>query len=137
MARFCTYFTEDPYTPCMSFAEPGKYRCAQHRKKPRAGRPGDMTQAIRASVLARDHGKCVKCGQPATEVNHIVPFGKFPPDEKWRANLPSNLESLCMHDHAVITARQRQDDIIIDDPNDTSTSARNRKKKRLRKQGRY
>lgn len=87
--------------------------------------------------MQRDGWKCVQCGQQATEVNHIVPFSVFPPDEKWKANLPSNLESLCLKHHAIITARQRKEFIVLDDPNDTSTSARNRKKKRRRKQGFY
>ena len=121
----------------MNVAVKGTYRCQEHPKKARPGRAGDMTSAIRQSVLARDNYKCVECGQPATEVNHIIPFASFPPDEKARANSLTNLESLCMKDHAVKTAKQRKDWIIVADPADFSTSARNRKKKRMRKRGFY
>lgn len=136
MARLCTYFDENPYTPCMNLAVKGTYRCPEHPKtKPH--REGDMTNAVRESVMARDHHKCVECGQPATEVNHIVPFSRFAPDEKWKANMPTNLEALCLKHHAIKTAHQRKEDIVLADPNDTSTSARNRKKQRRRKQGFY
>lgn len=137
MARYCTFYTENPYEPCMNVAVKGTYRCQEHPNKARPGRAGDMTSAIRQSVLARDNYKCVECGQPATEVNHIIPFASFPPEEKARANSLTNLESLCMKDHAVKTAKQRKDWIIVDDPDDFSTSARNRKKKRMRKRGFY
>ena len=136
MARYCTYYTENPYTPCMNIAVKGTYRCPEHPKtKPH--RSGDMTAATRQSVLMRDNYKCVECGQPADEVNHIVPFARFSEEEKWKANMPSNLESLCLKHHAIKTAQQRKEDIVLDDPNDRSTSARNRKKKRRRKQGFY
>lgn len=121
----------------MNIAVKGAYRCEEHPKQLPPGREGDMTSAVRASILARDNYKCVKCGGKATEVNHIVPFGKFPPDEKWKANLPGNLESLCIKDHAVITRKQRRDNIQPNESYDFSTSARNRKKKRRRKQGFY
>jgi 5-methylcytosine-specific restriction endonuclease McrA len=85
--------------------------------------------------MARDKHSCVKCGQPASEVNHIKQLSLFPLDERWKANLPSNLEALCLKHHAIITAQQRKDAIVLDDPDDTSTSARNRKKKRMRKAG--
>lgn len=94
-----------------------------------------MTASVREAVMRRDDRRCVKCGQPATEVNHIVPFSEFGPGEKWQANVMSNLEALCLKHHAIETAKQRKNAIILDDPDDRSTSARNRKKKRRRKSG--
>ena len=137
MARFCTYFTEDPYEPCLNLAVKGTYRCEEHPKKQPPGRSGDMTSKVRASILARDNYKCVKCGGPAVEVHHIVAFGTFSPENQHKANLPDNLESLCIACHAVETKRQRIEGIQPDDTFDFSTSARNRKKKRRRKQGYY
>lgn len=136
MSRFCTFYTENPYTPCMNIAVKGTYRCEQHPKV-FTHREGDMTASVRASVMARDGYRCVQCGQEATEVNHIKPHYLFPPDEILKANLPSNLESLCLKCHAIVTAKQRKDMIVLDDAHDTTTSARNRKKKRRRKQGFY
>ena len=118
----------------MNVVPHGSYRCPEHTKQ-KPHRSGDMTAAVREAVMARDDRKCVRCGQPATEVNHIIPFAEFPEDEKWRANMPDNLEALCLKHHAVETARQRKDWIVLDDPDDRSTTARNRKKKRRRKQG--
>lgn len=118
----------------MEIAVKGTYRCAKHPKV-FARREGDMTSKVRESIMARDNYSCVKCGQPATEVNHIVPHSSFEPENYHKANMPSNLEALCLKCHAVITAKQRKNMIVLDDVNDTSTSARNRKKKRRRKQG--
>lgn len=94
-----------------------------------------MTSKVRASILARDNYKCVRCGGPAVEVHHIVAFGTFSPENQHKAHLPDNLESLCMSCHAVETKKQRIAGIQPDDTFDFSTSARNRKKKRRRKQG--
>lgn len=51
--------------------------------------------SIRRTVLARDGGRCVLCGQPATDVDHIDRLG--PHD-------PTNLRSLCHHCHALRTS---------------------------------
>lgn len=135
MAKFCTFYSENPYEPCLNLAVKGTYRCEEHPKVQPPGRSGDMTSKVRASILARDNHKCVRCGGPATEVNHIIPFSTFSPESQPKANLPDNLESLCMSCHAVETKKQRIAGIQPDDTFDFSTSARNRKKKRRRKQG--
>lgn len=135
MARFCTYFTENPYEPCTNIALKGTYRCAEHPQEYNPGRQGDMTEAMRRSILERDNHKCVKCGARAEEVNHIVAFSSFAPEDKWKANMASNLESLCRSCHKEITNEQRREWIVVDDMYDFSTSARNRKKKRRRKYG--
>ena len=135
MARYCNWSTETPkFERCLNLAEPGGYRCSEHQIKKRK-RTGDMTTAAKDAVRQRDGNVCAQCGQPAHEVDHILELDEFAPDDKWKANLPSNLQLLCFHHHAVKTARYRKEKIDLGDPDDTSTSARNRKKKRRRQQG--
>lgn len=137
MARYCTWSTETPrFERCLNLAEPGGYRCSEHQVKKKK-RIGDLTTQAKEAVRQRDGYRCVRCGAPAHEVNHIQELSSFAPEDKWRANLPSNLETLCFQHHAQETARYRKEQIILDDPDDTSTSARNRKRKRMRKQGFY
>lgn len=51
-------------------------------------------RAIRAAAWRRDDGKCVHCGNPATEVHHA----RYP--EPWGAfDTPGNLESVCHECH--------------------------------------
>lgn len=135
MARYCNWSTETPrFERCLNLAEPGGYRCSEHLIK-KQKRQGDLETAVKEAVRQRDNYKCVICGSPAKEVDHIDELASFEPEDKWRANLPSNLQTLCFHHHAVKTARFRKEAIVLDDPDDTSTTARNRKKKRRRKQG--
>src|SRR5699024_10878276 len=111
MSKFCTFYSENPYEPCLNLAVKGTYSCEEHPKKQPPGRSSDMTAKVRASILARDNHKCVRCGAPASEVNHIIPFGTFflayPP----QANLPDYIESLFLSYHAVETMRQRKEGI--------------------------
>lgn len=56
-------------------------------------------KTIRAAVLRRDHGCCVDCGAPATQVDHVKP-------RAWGgADTPENLQSVCTHHHQLRTAR--------------------------------
>ena len=137
MARYCTWSTETPsFERCLNIAEPGGYRCSEHIvKKPR--RKGDLATQVKNSIRQRDGGVCAVCGSPANEVDHIVELNEFAPDDKWKANLPGNLQLLCFHHHTLKTVQYGKTQISIDDPDDTSTSARNRKKKRRRQQGFY
>lgn len=52
---------------------------------------------IRQTVLKRDGGVCVFCGNPANQVDHIFPDGPHVPD---------NLRSLCQHCHMARTQQQ-------------------------------
>nr|DAX21639.1 MAG TPA: HNH endonuclease [Caudoviricetes sp.] len=52
---------------------------------------------IRRTVLRRDGGLCVFCGNPANQVDHIIPDGPHVPD---------NLRALCHHCHMVRTQQQ-------------------------------
>jgi 5-methylcytosine-specific restriction endonuclease McrA len=105
--------------------------------KEKVKRQGDLDTAAKNAIRDRFGRKCAICGQFAIEVDHIVEMAEFAPEDKWRANLPSNLQLLCFQHHAEKTAKYRRDKIVLDDPDDTSTSARNRKKKRRRKNGIY
>lgn len=49
--------------------------------------------SIRKKVLERDNYKCVKCGQPAQEVHHLIPLSKG------GTTTLSNLISLCKDCH--------------------------------------
>lgn len=53
--------------------------------------------ALRARVLERDGGRCVVCGGPANQVDHVDPSG---PHELW------NLRALCRTCHMRRTQAQ-------------------------------
>lgn len=52
---------------------------------------------IRDRVLTRDAHRCVFCGAPANQVDHIFPDGP---------HVPENLRSLCQHCHMQRTQQQ-------------------------------
>jgi 5-methylcytosine-specific restriction endonuclease McrA len=59
--------------------------------------------SIRNAILRRDHRKCVKCGNSAWEVDHIVELadgGSF-----WD---PANLQTLCEDHHKKKTSASRK-----------------------------
>lgn len=122
----------------MNFAEEGKSRCAEHRLKKRP-RSGNLTTEQKEQVRKSYGGTCAEpgCSAEAFEVDHIVELNEFPEEEKWRANLQGNLQVLCFYHHQLKTALYRKSKIDVGDPNDRSTSPRNRKKKRRRAQGFY
>lgn len=135
MARYCNWSTEVPrFERCRNLAVEGTYRCEQHKIQKRA-RKGNLTGAQKQKVRDAFGGICASpgCSNPAHEVDHIVELNEFPPDEKWKANLPSNLQVLCFQHHLLKTNAYRKSLISEGDPNDRSTSARNRKKKRMKK----
>ena len=85
-------------------------RCDQHQPQPWT-RPSQHTKLIdktlwakvRVQILARDHGKCVLCGAPAVDVDHIRPVadgGALYDD--------ANLRSLCRPCHRIVTLEQRR-----------------------------
>jgi 5-methylcytosine-specific restriction enzyme A len=55
---------------------------------------------LRAKILERDGYVCTSCGQPATQVDHIVSKHKGGSDD------PSNLASLCRRCHDAKTGRE-------------------------------
>lgn len=137
--KYCSWHIESPkYQRCMNFAEEGKSRCADHRLKKRA-RKGNLTASQREMVIKSQGGLCNEpgCHGEAIEVDHIVELDQFEEHEKWKANISSNLQGLCFYHHQLKTADYRKSKISLSDPNDRSTSARNRKKQRRRKQGFY
>jgi 5-methylcytosine-specific restriction protein A len=54
---------------CTETASSRDGRCDRHRR--RGGRPW---RRLRAVVLARDRHRCVTCGRPASEVDHLDPL---------------------------------------------------------------
>lgn len=95
---------------CPILIEGAGHLCAAHvRKRQRAvdaGRPssaqrgyGRQWPRIRSSYL-KAHPDCVVCGQPANQVDHIVPL------REGGTNDPSNLRSLCIKDHSRRTASE-------------------------------
>lgn len=120
----------------MNFAENGASRCAEHKIKKRK-RKGDLTSAQKEQVRRSFNYTCAEpgCVGEAHEVDHIVELSEFPEGEEWKANLSSNLQALCFYHHSLKTADYRKSQIDVGDPNDRSTSARNRKKKRRRAEG--
>lgn len=126
--RFCSWFTEEPrYRACTNAALPGKSRCAEHQIK---RRQGDFTAAIRRQVVDLYGGRCAVCGEPGTEVDHIVELAEFQPHERWQANLISNLQLLCFMHHS---AKTRAYNAAEENPNDYHRSARSRKRSRMRR----
>ena len=70
---------------------PNYQPCPRHPIKAFAG-TGPMPpgwSALRAACLARDGYRCVLCGAPATDADHIVPRAQGGPDEL------ANLRALC------------------------------------------
>lgn len=134
MPKLCSWFTETPsYKRCMNFAEPGESRCKEHKISKK--REGDMARAIRNEVWESYDGICAICGQPGYEVDHIDELDSFPVHQRWRANLKTNLQVLCFMCHSKKT-RDYNHSLGADmDPNNRTTSHRNRKRKRLRREG--
>lgn len=80
---------------------PSPWAGAEARKAARRAELSDRQwRALRVEVLKRDGWKCDLCGDPATEVDHIVPF-----TEGGRST-PSNLRAICRPCHASKSARE-------------------------------
>ena len=85
-------------------------RCADHQPKPWA-RASQHTKRINRSLwekarqarLAFDGQRCVRCGEPATEVNHIVAVA-----DGGALYDHDNLESLCHSCHEEATRAQER-----------------------------
>ena len=70
---------------------------------------GSAWQKLRKFILDRDHWTCVKCFEPATEVDHVAPraLAKRLGWSRERTDDPSNLQSLCHDCHAEKSAAER------------------------------
>lgn len=71
---------------------------AARRVKPKRRRDTGPTTDVRAVTWARDAGRCLYCGMPATDLHHRRPRmagGSRDP----RINLPSNTVWLCRRHH--------------------------------------
>ena len=62
--------------------------CARRRRP--TGRPW---QRVRAAVLKASSGRCARCGDPATEVDHVVPL------QRGGSGHTDNLQPLCAPCH--------------------------------------
>lgn len=120
----------------MNIALPGSSRCEEHQVK-KTKRTESLTTEAKNAFRKRAGNVCAECNEYAYEVDHIIELNEFPEDEKWKADLPSNLQLLCYEHHLRKTNQYKKDQIVLRDPNDYSTSARSRKKSRRRKQGFY
>lgn len=83
-------------------------KCAAHARPKWQGRsqsglqrPGNWG-SIRARVLRRDRRRCVMCGEPGNEVDHIVPVSR---GGSWSMD---NLQTLCSPHHRVKTRNERR-----------------------------
>jgi 5-methylcytosine-specific restriction endonuclease McrA len=74
---------------CRALIAAGSYceRCRPRNGSKRAWRE------LREQILTRDRWACVVCGEPATEVDHIVEVRDGGTDH------PGNLRSLCAEHH--------------------------------------
>jgi 5-methylcytosine-specific restriction protein A len=106
MARLCLYYGSN----CSDEGRcpPGKSRCKAHGGGSWArvsaiskGRYGASWQQLRARVL-RESPNCEECGQPATDVDHIVAIADGGTDAR------SNLRALCNTCHKRYTAAQNR-----------------------------
>ena len=109
---------------CVEQARPGRSYCAEHeRSRPRS--PSSVVTSspgwkrARAAALRRDDRKCVRCGAPATNVDHIRDVAKG-----GAALDLENLRSLCGDCHGrrhaddrLASARERLENVTgsIDD----------------------
>lgn len=76
--------------PCITCGTPSSgSRCPAH------ARNGSTRQwrTLRALILRRDRYRCVLCGEPGNEVDHIVPVVDGGPDT------PANCRTLCRACH--------------------------------------
>jgi 5-methylcytosine-specific restriction enzyme A len=98
-----------PHSPCSQPGCPGIAltggRCRTHARTPQP-RPSKVArgydrewQRIRAAQLRRQP-ECEMCGEPATDVDHILPL------RKGGDNGVGNLQSLCKRCHSRKTARE-------------------------------
>ncbi len=84
-------------------------RCEKHRRATRRrqeeGRPSAHSRGYGADWRARraqyllEHPDCVRCGEPATEVDHIMPLSAGGADDE------GNYQSLCKTCHSVKTGK--------------------------------
>lgn len=99
-----------PLGPCVIPGCPGRAtnhgRCAEHatvyeRQRGSAASRGYGAdwRRLRAEFLA-EHPFCVKCGEPATDVDHVVPREQGGSDE-WE-----NLQAMCAKHHSRKTAME-------------------------------
>jgi hypothetical protein len=81
---------------------PNYQPCPRHPVEPFGGReampPG--WPELRLACLTRDHWRCVLCGAPATDADHIVPRSEGGP------NTLANLRALCHPCHLRETGRR-------------------------------
>lgn len=103
-ARVC------PERGCTTLIRGSARYCPQHTKehrnddydarRPSSGERGydSKWQAIRAKYL-KEHPYCVVCGQPATEVDHIIPLRQGGTHD-W-----DNLRAMCKPHHSQHTAK--------------------------------
>lgn len=97
------------YPGCGTLIRGGSGYCSDHRSQARKRederRPSAHARGytrewrVRRAAWLADHPDCVKCGEPATEVDHIVPLSAGGADDE------SNYQSLCKTHHSVKTGR--------------------------------
>lgn len=134
MSRLCGWYTETPtYQECGAIIPDGETRCEKHRIQ--KARQLDLTEAAKKIVRDRAHGYCERCGAPGVEIHHIRELSSFAPWEKNLANHPNNLQLLCFNCHAQLTKDFNSSFSSVVDDNDFRTSARSRKRRRLRARG--
>lgn len=86
-----------------------KKRDAERKARFDKGRPSASARGLGAdwrrlrNEHLRKHPKCVRCGEPAQEVDHIIPRSVAPE----RRLDPTNLQSLCKAHHS--GAKQREE----------------------------
>lgn len=80
---------------CRTLITSGSY-CSECRPYGR-----NAWRRLRSTALARDGGRCVECGAPASEVDHIVPVSLGGADDI------ANVRSLCHACHAGVHPRGR------------------------------
>jgi 5-methylcytosine-specific restriction protein A len=96
----------EPGCPNVAVVGKDEGRCPRHRRPKVQGSPDlrlpeHVWRKIRASVLSRDGGRCVRCGDAATQVDHIVPLAHG------GDNTMRNLRSVCHPCHVWYGYQQR------------------------------
>ena len=135
-SKLCSWDDATGHHECLEFAAPGGTRCPQHKRDSKPRRVGDIPVSLKEAIRQRDGNKCVICGTPGVEVDHIIPLRDFPEDQRAvEANRPDNLQTLCFIHHQQKTVRENLEHQAPTDMFDYSTSSRNRHRRRLRSQG--
>lgn len=132
-ARFCSWTGNgERFDKCRNLVTGNNYRCPEHQVK-RDRSSHRLTEHQKREIREYFQYRCAVagCNERAHQIDHIREITDFPANQMHLANQISNLQLLCDLHHYQKTSRYiRENTPAVD-----TTSARNRKHKRMRDNG--